>query len=528
MTSPTLIAEKVQPVAGPTPERRRPRRGRAAVWVVCGLILVAMLAAAWVLKVRRQAPAQGAAGGATAFVPVSRGLLVRSFRVGGTVAAVHFASIMPPALRTYAGRGRGSSGLSLTIVTIAQSGGRVKKGDVLAEFDRQAQLNDYEELQSDLVGLEDQLARRRADIDVEREQRKTELQRAINEVESARLENQRNEVISKIDAEKNQQALAEAEANLKMLRQTQKLRDDANDASVKLLEIGIERQRVYVERARMNYERMIIHSPIDGMAVAVPFFRSGSMGTVQEGDQVRPGMPFLQVVDSSEMIVRARVNQVDAALLRPNGPVQIRLDAYPDVLLPGRVQNVGTMAQAGGSRGSTGAVKTFSALFAVDGADSRLIPDISASVDVLIEQAPDALLVPRGAVVLQAGSRQAGFVWIKQGDTVQARSVKLGPRNDTHWAVTDGLQEGELVAALPPAATVKPPAQQQTSPGQPNSNPPAVQPAATQGSKGPRSKVQESATFGPLDLGILGPCLSASGLRSPASSLLFMRAHVAN
>ena len=251
------------------------------------------------------------------------------------------------------------------------------------------------------------------------------------------------------------------------------------------------------------------------------------MGTVQEGDQVRPGMPFLQVVDSSEMIVRGRVNQVDAALLRPNGPVQIRLDAYPDVLLPGRVQNVGTMAQAGGSRGSTGAVKTFPALFAVDGGDPRLIPDISASVDVIIEQAPEALLVPRGAVVLQAGSRQAGFVWVKQGDTAQARSVKLGPRNDTHWAVTGGLQEGELVAALPPAAAVKPPAQQ-AAPEEPNNNPPAVQPAATQGSKGPRSKVQGSAAFGPLDLGTLGPCLSASGLQSPASSLLFVRAHASN
>jgi multidrug efflux pump subunit AcrA (membrane-fusion protein) len=346
-------------------------------------------------------------------------------------------------------------------------------------------------------------------------------------VESARLENQRNEVISKIDAEKNQQALAEAEANLKMLRETQKLRDEANETSIKLLEIGIERQRVYMERARLNFERMVIHSPIDGMVVAVPFFRSGSMGTVQEGDQVRPGMPFLQVVDSSEMIVRARVNQVDAALLRPNGPVQIRLDAYPDVLLPGRVQNVGTMAQAGGSRGSTGAVKTFPALFAVDGGDPRLIPDISASVDVIIEQAPEALLVPRGAVVLQAGSRQAGFVWVKQGDTVQARSVKLGPRNDTHWAVTGGLQEGELVAALPPAAAVKPPAQQR-APEEPNSNPPAARPAATQGSKGPRSKVQGSATVGPLDLGTLGPCLSASALQSPASSLLFTRAHAAN
>jgi len=43
--------------------------------------------------------------------------------------------------------------------------------------------------------------------------------------------------------------------------------------------------------------------------------RRAELGTVQEGDQVRSGppVPFLQVVDPSQMEVRVEVNQVDSA-----------------------------------------------------------------------------------------------------------------------------------------------------------------------------------------------------------------------
>ncbi len=306
--------------------------------------------------------------------PAARGTLARTVRIGGTVGAVRFVNISAPALRGQGGQ--------LTVVRVAPAGSRVRKDDVLAEFDRQTQMNNFMDREADFISLTDQIAKRRAELDIEREKQRSDLQKARADVDSARLENQRNEVVSKIDAEKNLQLLAEAEATLKMQEQTLKLRQASAEAELRVLEIQRERQRLQMEHARFNYERLIVRSPIAGLVVLTPFWKGSQMGVVQEGDQVRPAAIFMQVVDPTAMVVKARANQLDAALLRPGAPAVIRLDAYPDLQFPGRVESVGALAQA---MGWSDKVKTFPAIFSVQGSDPRLIPDISASVDVELD-----------------------------------------------------------------------------------------------------------------------------------------------
>jgi len=417
-------------------------------WVAGALVLVVIAAVLITVVSRRvRQPVPAVPGAPTLYVPVTRGKLVRTLRVGGVLAALQFAGISAPSLR--GGGPGGPGGSQLTLVRVAEAGALVKQGELLAEFERQAQQNTFEDRQAEFISLTDQIAKRSAELEVERAQRQTELLKARADLDAARLENRRNEVISLIDAEKNQQALAEAGATLKMLQQTAQMREAVAAAELKLLEIRRDRERLQMGNARMNFERLQIRAPISGMVVRPPIWKGNSMGVIQEGDQVRPGVAFCQVVDSSKMLVRAQVNQLDAALLRPGLRGVVRLDAYPDVSFPAQLETLGTLGQAPGWW--TKYVKTFSAIFSVEGRDPRLLPDISASVDIELDEAPDAVLAPRGAVVRQAGSNGAGFVWVKQGDQVQQRAVKLGLKNDTHWAVTEGLKEGELVAVVPPA-----------------------------------------------------------------------------
>ena len=59
------------------------------------------------------------------------------------------------------------------------------------------------------------------------------------------------------------------------------------------------------------------------------------MVEIQEGEEARPGMPIMQVVDPSAMLVRVKVNQADLHQLRAGQPAQISLDAYPEPGIPG-------------------------------------------------------------------------------------------------------------------------------------------------------------------------------------------------
>ena len=61
---------------------------------------------------------------------------------------------------------------------------------------------------------------------------------------------------------------------------------------------------------------------------------------IREGDQVNAGQPFLTIVDPRSMVLNATVNQVDAERLRLGMKAAVRLDAYPEVELPGSLLGI--------------------------------------------------------------------------------------------------------------------------------------------------------------------------------------------
>jgi hypothetical protein len=84
--------------------------------------------------------------------------------------------------------------------------------------------------------------------------------------------------------------------------------------------------------------------------------------------------------------------------------------------------------------------------------DTRVIPDLSASADVLTARPASGLIVPREALNEAAGKT---VVYVKQGDTFLAREVAIGTSTDTQVAVISGVEEGQEVALRTPAAVVR-------------------------------------------------------------------------
>jgi multidrug efflux pump subunit AcrA (membrane-fusion protein) len=103
------------------------------------------------------------------------------------------------------------------------------------------------------------------------------------------------------------------------------------------------------------------------------------MGDVQEGEEVRPGLPIVDVVDPSRMQVRARVNQADIGLVRIGQKARVRLDAYPDLVFDGRIEQLSPLALLSTL---TPKVRSFVAIISISGSHPNLMPDLSAAVDV--------------------------------------------------------------------------------------------------------------------------------------------------
>lgn len=268
---------------------------------------------------------------------------------------------------------------SLTITKLSPSGKQVKRGDLLVEFDRQDQIRDALDKQAQAVDQTQKVLEEQAKEEAAKAKDETEIEQAESDLNKARLEMQKVELMSRIDAEKARETLDGAQATLAQLKETFALKRKAALAAIRILEIERDRTRETMLHAQANAALMQIHSPIDGIVVLNPLWKQGRMGEAQEGDQVRPGTPFMQIVDASTMRVRARINQEDLLMLRPGQKAKVHLDAYPDLVFEGELNAIDPMGNQGDFSKN---LRTFFATFTIRGNDPRLMPDLSASVDV--------------------------------------------------------------------------------------------------------------------------------------------------
>ncbi len=341
-------------------------------FAAAALLILILLGSVWVWRVRTAHP------GDTRRVRPIAAASATEVRLTGKTQAVQSRAILAPVLS-------GQQVGTLTIIKLIRSGSRVKKGDPLVEFDRQAQLRDFvdKKAQSDDENgkvLEAQAAEAAAKAKDE-----TDLEQAQTSLSKAELDMQKIELLSRIDAEKAREDLDEAKATLAQLKETFDLKRKAAQASIHVLEIQRDRTRETMLHAQTNAALMEIRSPIDGIVVFNTIWKEGTMGEVQEGDQIRPGVPFMQVVDPSAMQVHVLVNQEDLIALRVGEPARIHLDAYPDLVLEGKLDSIDPMGKPGDFSSK---LRNFSAAFSIQGTDPRLMPDLSAAVDV---QRADAL-----------------------------------------------------------------------------------------------------------------------------------------
>lgn len=275
---------------------------------------------------------------------------------------------------------------TLTITHLAAGGSMVKKGDVLVEFDRQSQVREFIDKQADYNKLASQVIQEQAKEDTAQAKDETAIKQAESALSKAQLELQKEEIVSRIDAEKNRETLAEAKATLQQLRETFDLKRKAAQAGIRGLEIQRDRTRQIMEHAQADADLLQIKAPLDGVVVLNSIWKQGTVGPAQEGDQLHAGTAFLQIVDPSLMEVRAMANQEDFLRLYIGQRAEIRLDAYPDLVFAGRLEEMSPVARAGDFSSD---MRYFPVVFSIQGQDRRLMPDLSAAVDVKTAESKD-------------------------------------------------------------------------------------------------------------------------------------------
>ncbi len=294
----------------------------------------------------------------------------RTIRITGTIEAVHSIEVRVPNIQGQGG--------NLTLVTLIKNGATVHEGEVLAAFDDTAVIKLTREALAKYDDLTHQVEQKKAEHRSNAEKRTSQLQQAQADLKKAELEIRKGPILSDIDQEKNRVKLEDAKAQTASLERSNVFHDQAEEAEIRILELQRDRQKITVERERSNAAQLTVKAPMEGMVALKNVWRNGSFGHAQEGDQLWPGSPVLELFNPATMVVDASIAEPDTAKLKPGGYATVRLDAFPELVFPAHFQSANPVAA--GALGSP--IKSFAARFILEKSDPHLLPDLSAAVDV--------------------------------------------------------------------------------------------------------------------------------------------------
>lgn len=332
-----------------------------------------------------------------------------------------------------------------------EDGASVRAGETVVELDDSSFANDLDNKETALAEQLAELERRRAEVLGETRQKEFEVARREADLAKARLEAELPEgIVPRQELEERRLALDRARIELEKAEADLAAHRRGSAADLEVSQIEIRKARREIELARAAIRELKLTTPVDGVFLRAKHPWHGR--TLQIGDTAWVGMTIASLPDLASLVVEARLPDVDDGDVEPGMPAVVHLDAYPGEVFRGTVRTVAPVAQEE-SGGSTR--RFFETIVELEGLDrldpaerERLIPGMSARVEVVAERLEEALLVPRRALEAVGLATDADTARVRLADGAFAE-VEIGTCNAFDCVVEAsgaGLEAGTRLA----------------------------------------------------------------------------------
>jgi HlyD family secretion protein len=335
----------------------------------------------------------------------------------------------------------------LQIIKILPEGTPVKRGDVVVDFDRTKTEQELAQARSSLKSAEAEIEQAHAQARLAEEEDTTAVMKARYEVESAKLEASKQQIVSRIEGEGAKLKLSDAEQKLHETEEKLKSDRALNKAAIAGKEQASKKANYDAQRAERALKQMSLLAPSPGTISLLQHWAGSGFATYKPGDRAWPGASLAELPDTSTLRVSARVDETERGRLALKQPVTIRLDAIPDRQFTGHVESISAIATLDFNSGWPLA-RNFTLEIVLDQTDSRFKPGLTAQLTVVVDRIPNALTIPAQALFRKSGQDTA-YVW--QGTRFEPRVVEVGRRSGDRVLVAGGLQRGERVALEDPS-----------------------------------------------------------------------------
>jgi multidrug efflux pump subunit AcrA (membrane-fusion protein) len=340
----------------------------------------------------------------------------------------------------------------LQILKLVANGSTVKQGDVVADFDALTLRRTLQDKQSELRQAQAELDQATQQSKIDAEQDHTAVVKAKYDVERAKLDQADPQTQAPAEVEKTKLAVQDAEQRLKEAEAK-----EAADKASSTTDLGtktrkIDKIQADIDLASRGLASLQVKAPADGTVNILPNYRtSNGMGPSQEfkpGDRAWAGAQILELPDLSSVHLTSHIDESDRGQLKVGQTATVRVDAVPDRAYQGTISDISVLARVDFSSGWPPA-KNFDLNMAIDDADVRLRPGMSAVARIAVGKIPDQLLVPSGAIFPSEGRL---IVYRRAGSRFDEVPVEIVRRGREQVAVKAKLTPGDHVALVAPAA----------------------------------------------------------------------------
>ncbi len=356
---------------------------------------------------------------------VMKGPFKQSVIETGEIQAEHSSIVTMPRINSI-------YGYSFKIISLAENGKNVKKGDPVIKVDP-ASVQKYiiekrESLENEIASsnrLKAQILNNMQDL---RAQLKNE--EASFRIKKIQLEKSAFESVGikkVIELEYRQ-----AEIRLNRIKRNLARRPFLDSLDYSIQQIKVVQRENELKTAEDALNQLIVKSPLDGVFVLEKYSRTGQAYKV--GDEVSLGYTIARIPDIRTMKVNGIILENDISRIKTGLKVVVRMDALPNVPFYGRITKISMVCipQQDGK-------KAFQSEVLISGSDPRLKSGMTVRCEYITFEGENEIYVPNNCLLEE---NIHTYCFVKRRGKAIKTEVTTGPSNNMYTVVSGNIRAG--------------------------------------------------------------------------------------
>lgn len=324
----------------------------------------------------------------------------------------------------------------------------VSEGEAITEGQLLAKLNDIEyskklktaeiNYTKALANLEQKKENRKLSL-ISEKQKLEELKSNLDQVESEYLPMlEIQDVYSKqeLDVKKS------SYENAKLAYQTQLERYNILSSSttdIELEKANVESSKLSLDMAKDDYNSTILKSPMEGRILNIAYKPGETVSSGDNSDKVTADTShFMVVSDADKVEVVVPVSEIDLSKVEIGQRVELEFEAFEGQKFTGNVIKIDSLPMI-----DNNGIVTFNVRAQLDGGVDKIKSGMTCSVEFIIKQRKDVLVIPNKAVSMVEGKQ---IVKVKdESGNIETKNIKTGLTDGKFVEVIEGINVGETI-----------------------------------------------------------------------------------